>query len=65
MAGGHAQYYLSIELIALEQHLSHSMNRVSALRDTALKLNDHRSVDQIGQLQKVIHVVQSHLTRLK
>jgi hypothetical protein len=63
--GGQAQYYLSVELIALEQHLDHSLNRVSALRDTALKLNDRRSVDRIGKLQKVIGAVQTHLTRLK
>jgi len=33
MALGHTQYFYTVELIALEEHLNHSMDRVALLRE--------------------------------
>jgi len=65
MSAGHTQYFYTVELIALEEHLSHSMDRVALLREKALKRNDHQAASQIGQLQRVINLVQRRITRLK
>jgi len=65
MAIGHSQYFYTVELIALEEHLSRSMDRVALLREKALKRNDQQVADQINQLQRVINLVQRRIMRLK
>ena len=65
MALGHAQYFYTVELTALEENLSHSMDRVARLREKAIKRNDLRTADQINQLQRTIIVAQRRVTRLK
>jgi len=62
---GQTQYFYTVELIALEEHLSRSMDRVALLRDKALRRNDHEAADQITKLQRVINVVQRRISRLK
>ena len=49
----------------LEEHLSHSMDRVARMREKAMKRNDVRAADQINQLQRVINLVQRRIVRLK
>jgi hypothetical protein len=65
MALGQAQYFYTVELTALEENLSHSMDRVARLRDKAIKRNDLKAADQINQLQRTITVAQRRITRLK
>jgi hypothetical protein len=65
MALAQAQYYYTVELSALEENLSHSMDRVARLREKAIKRNDIRTADQIGQLQRSITVAQRRISRLK
>jgi hypothetical protein len=65
MAFGPAQYFYTVELTALEENLSHSMDRVARLREKAIKRNDLRTADQINQLQRTIIVAQRRVTRLK
>jgi hypothetical protein len=65
MALGHAQYFYTVELSALEENLNHSMDRVTRLREKAIKRNDLRAADQINQLQRTITVAQRRVTRLK
>jgi hypothetical protein len=65
MALGQAQYYYTVELSALEENLIHSMDRIARLREKAIKRNDLRAADQIGQLQRSITVAQRRITRLK
>jgi hypothetical protein len=62
---GQTQYFYTVELIALEEHLSHSMDRVALLREKAIKRNDLSAADQIDRLQKVINVVQRRIKRLQ
>lgn len=62
---GQTQYFYTVELIALEEHLSHSMDRVALLREKAIKRNDLGAADQIDRLQKVINVVQRRIKRLQ
>ena len=62
---GQTQYFYTVELIALEEHLSRSMDRVALLRDKALRGNDHEAADQITKMQRVINVVQRRISRLK
>ena len=62
---GQTQYFYTVELIALEEHLSHSMDRVALLREKAIKRNDLNAADQIDRLQKVINVVQRRIKRLQ
>jgi len=62
---GHSQYFYTVELIALEEHLSHSMDRIALLREKAMKREDFTAAAQIGQLQRVINVVQRRIKRLK
>jgi hypothetical protein len=59
------QYFYTVELIALEEHLSHSMDRVALLREKAIKRQDFQAADQISQLEKVINVVQRRIKLLK
>jgi hypothetical protein len=65
MALGQAQYFYTIELTALEENLSHSLDRVARLREKAIKRNDLQAADQINQLQRTITVAQRRVTRLK
>jgi hypothetical protein len=59
------QYFYTVELTALEEQLSHSLDRVARLREKAVKRNDLGAADQINRLQRVINVAQRHITRLK
>ena len=61
----HTQYFYTVELIALEEHLSHSMDRVALLREKAIKRQDFQAADQISQLENVINVVQRRIKLLK
>jgi hypothetical protein len=65
MALGQAQYFYTVELTALEENLSHSMDRVARLREKAIKRNDLHAADQINHLQRTITVAQRRITRLK
>jgi len=65
MSHGQAQYFYTVELTALEEQLSYSMDRVARLREKAMKRNDLKAADQIKQLQRVITVAQRRVVRLK
>ena len=65
MALGQAQYLYTVELIALQEHLSHSMDRIARMREKAIKRNDFEAADQINHLQRVIDVAQRRTVRLK
>ena len=65
MSLGQTQYFYSVELTALQEQLSHSMDRVARIREKAMKRNDVEAADQIGRLQKVIDVAQRRIIRLK
>jgi DNA mismatch repair ATPase MutS len=65
MAVGHAQYFYTVELSALEENMGHSMDRVARLREKAMRRNDTQAADQINKLQRVIGVVQQRIARLK
>jgi hypothetical protein len=65
MALDQTQYFYNVELNALEEHLSHSMDRVARMHEKAIKRNDARAVDQISQLQRVFNLVQRRIVRLK
>jgi hypothetical protein len=65
MALGQAQYFYTVELSALEEHVTHSMERVARMRDKALRRNDVKAADEIGQLQQVIDAVQHRIALLK
>jgi hypothetical protein len=65
MALGQMQYYYNVELSALEEQVNHSMDRVSRLREKAMKRNDVIAADQINELQRVIDVVQRRIMRMK
>ncbi len=62
---GQTHYFYTVELIALEEHLSHSMDRVALLREKAIKRKDFGAADRIIQLQKVINLIQQRIKRLK
>jgi len=62
---GQTQYFYTVELIALEEHLSNSMDRIALLREKAIKRNDFGAANQIIQLQRVINLVQQRIKRLK
>ena len=65
MALGQTQYFYTVELSALEEHLNHSIDRIARLREKAIKRSDFKAADQITRLQKSINVAQGHITRLK
>lgn len=65
MSIGQTEYFYTVELTALQQHLNHSMDRVVRMRDKALKRNDVKAADQINRLQRVIDVAQQRIVRLK
>jgi len=65
MTPGQAQYFYTVELTAVQEQLSHSMDRIVRLREKAMKRHDFKAADQINQLQRSIDVVQRRITRLK
>jgi hypothetical protein len=65
MSIGQTQYFYTVELAALEENLSHSMERVLRLREKAMKRNDLKAADQISQLQRSLDVARRRVTRLK
>ena len=65
MSLGPTQYFYTVELTALEEHLTHSMDRVARLREKAMKRNDLAAADQISQLQMAIDVAQRQVVSLK
>jgi hypothetical protein len=65
MSLGPTQYFYTVELTALEEHLTHSMDRVARLREKAMKRKDYTAADQINQLQKTIDVAQRQIVSLK
>ncbi len=65
MALGQTQYFYTVELSALEEHLGHSMDRVARLREKAVKRRDFKAADQINRIERVIDMVQRRITRMK
>ena len=65
MSLSQTQYFYSVELTALQEQLSHSLDRVARIREKAMKRNDVEAADQIGRLQRVIDVAQRRIVRLK
>jgi hypothetical protein len=65
MSTGQTQYLYTVELAALEENLSHSMERVLRLREKAIRRNDLKATDQISQLQRSLDVAKRRITRLK
>jgi hypothetical protein len=65
MALEQTNYFYTVELLALEQHLSHSMDRIVRMREKAMKRNDLRTADQINQLQRAMNLAQRRIGRLK
>jgi hypothetical protein len=65
MSLGQTQYFYTVELSALQEHLNHSLDRVARLRDKAMKRNDVKAAAQINRLQRVIDVAQQRIVRLK
>jgi hypothetical protein len=59
------RYFYTVELTALEEYLSRSMDRVLRLREKAMKRRDFRAAGQIGQLQRSVDVARRRTTRLK
>ena len=60
-----AQYFYTVEVTALEEHLGLSLDRIARLREKAIKRNDVKTADEINQLQRVLNVAQRRLVRLK
>jgi hypothetical protein len=65
MSLGPTQYFYNVELSALEEHLSHSMDRVARMREKAVRRNDLKAADRISQLQRVMQLVERRIARLK
>jgi hypothetical protein len=65
MASGQMQYFYTVELGALEEQIKHSMDRVTRLRDKAVKRRDSGAAVQIGKIERVIDVVQRRIARMK
>ena len=65
MALGQTQYFYTVELSALEEHLNHSIDRIVRLREKAIKRSDFKAAVQITRLQKSINVAQGRISRLK
>jgi hypothetical protein len=65
MSLGQTQYFYTVELTALDEHLSHSMDRVVRLREKAIKRNDLRAAGEINQLHRAIDVARRRIVRLK
>ncbi|MGD0798659.1 MAG: hypothetical protein ABR910_13140 [Acidobacteriaceae bacterium] len=65
MSLGPTQYFYTVELNALQEHLSHSTDRIARLREKAMKRNDLTAANQINRLERVIDLVQRRIARLK
>jgi len=65
MSLGPTQYFYTVELNALQEHMSHSTYRISRLREKAMKRNDLTAAEQISKLQRVIDLVQRRIARLQ
>jgi hypothetical protein len=65
MSNGPTPYFYNVELTALEDHLSQSIDRVARLHEKAIKRNDTQAADRIGKLQRVIGVAQQRIVRMK
>jgi hypothetical protein len=65
MSLGQTQYFYNVELSALEENLSHSMDRITRMREKAMKRNDVTAANQIHKLQRVMVLVQDRIARLK
>jgi hypothetical protein len=65
MATGQTQYFYTVELNALEEQLSHSIDRVARLREKAIKRQDLEAAAQANRLQRGINLVQHRIARLK
>jgi len=65
MSLGQTQYFYNVELSALEENLSHSMDRIARMREKAMKRNDVTAANQIHKLQRVMVLVQDRIARLK
>jgi DNA mismatch repair ATPase MutS len=65
MALGQTQYFYTVELSALEEQLGHSIDRITRLREKAIKRSDLKTADQINQLQRSLDVAMRRVTRLK
>lgn len=58
-------FFYTVELTALEEHLTNSMDRVTRLREKAVKRHDLQTADQINQLLQTISTAQNQLVQLK
>jgi len=65
MSLGQTQYFYGVELTALKEHLSLSMDRVARLREKAMRRKDFGAADQIYLLQREIDVAHRHIESLK
>ncbi len=65
MAHAQTQYFYTVEVNALEEQLSHSLDRVARLREKAIKRQDFAAAARVSQLQKVMHLAQHRIARLK
>jgi hypothetical protein len=65
MALAQTQYFYTVELNALAEQLSSSMDRVARLHEKAMKRQDLKAVAQASQLQRGINLVQHRIARLK
>jgi predicted chitinase len=65
MALAQTQYFYTVELNALEEQLSYSMDRVARLHEKAMKRQDLKAAAQANQLQRGINLVQHRIARLK
>jgi hypothetical protein len=64
MALGQTQYFYTVELIALEEQIRRSLDRVNRMREKAVRRQDFRAADQISRLERVIDLVQRRMVRL-
>ena len=65
MALGQTQYLYMVELTALEEHLSHSMDRVARMHEKALRRKDFKAADRIHNLQRALNVAHRRTMRLQ
>jgi len=65
MSLGQAQYFYTVELTALEEHLNLSKNRAAQLREKAMKRKDYDAAYQIDQLQCEIDAAHRRIESLK
>ena len=65
MALDQTQYFYTVELIALEEHLNHSIDRAARMREKAMKRQDIQAANRIGQLQRAMDLAQRRVGKLK